>query len=117
VPEDWRVSVRIFAQHMQINGAVQLAVSAGRIRGQFLHAVVVKRVAVGAPRRRYFDLLARLIVESGHWDKVSPIPLLVQSRDFRAVKLQWEARAAAVRKDPEAAGRAAATLVSLSLAG
>ena len=62
----------------------------------------------------YFDMLARLTVESGRWGDVATIPLVVQSRDFRAVKLQWEARAAAVRKDAPAAQRAAATLLSLS---
>jgi hypothetical protein len=56
------------------------------VRGRTIYAVP-DRVVYG-----YFDMLARLIVESGHWDKVSPIPVLVQSRDFRAVKLQWEAR-------------------------
>jgi tetratricopeptide (TPR) repeat protein len=42
------------------------------------------------------------------------MPLLVPSRDFVAVKLQWEAKAAAVHKDPAAASAAAAKLVSLS---
>jgi tetratricopeptide (TPR) repeat protein len=62
----------------------------------------------------YFDMLTRLIVESGHWDEVDQIPLLVPSRDFAAVKLQWETKSAALRKDPEAAQAAAAKLVSLS---
>ena len=59
-------------------------------------------------------MLTRLIVETGHWDKVDAIPIVVPSRDFEAVKLQWEAKSAAVRKDPGAAQRAAAKLVSLS---
>ena len=62
----------------------------------------------------YFDMLTRLIVESGHWDKVAQIPLLVPSRDFAAVKLQWEAKSAAMHKDAGAAQAAAAKLVSLS---
>jgi tetratricopeptide (TPR) repeat protein len=62
----------------------------------------------------YFDMLTRMIVESGRWEDVATIPLVVRSRDFMAVKLQWEAKAAAVRKDAKAAGAAAAKLVSLS---
>ena len=62
----------------------------------------------------YFDMLTRLIVESGRWDDVANIPLLVPSRDFVAVKLQWEAKSAAARKDPRAAQLAAAKLISLS---
>jgi hypothetical protein len=42
------------------------------------------------------------------------IPLLVPSHDFMAVKLQWEAKAAAVRKDAAAAEAAAAKLSQLS---
>src|SRR6266851_5044396 len=62
----------------------------------------------------YFDMLTRMIVESGRWDEVAKIPLLVPSRDFVAVKLQWEAKAAAVRRDQKTARAAAAKLVSLS---
>lgn len=78
------------------------------VRGRTIYSVP-DRVVYG-----YFDMLARLTVESGRWDQIAAIPLLVQSRDFRAVKLQWEAKVAAVRKDAPAAERAAATLVSLS---
>jgi hypothetical protein len=39
---------------------------------------------------------------------------MVPSRDFVAVKLQWQAKAAAVRKDPGTARLAATKLVSLS---
>jgi hypothetical protein len=39
-----------------------------------------------------------MVVESGRWEEVAKIPLLVPSRDFVAVKLQWEAKAAAVRR-------------------
>jgi tetratricopeptide (TPR) repeat protein len=59
-------------------------------------------------------MLTRLLVESGRWNEAAKTLLLVPSRDFEAVKLQWEAKAAAVRKDPAAASAAAAKLVSLS---
>jgi tetratricopeptide (TPR) repeat protein len=78
------------------------------VRGRTIYAVP-DRVVYG-----YFDMLTRLTVESGRWDEVAAVPLVVQSRDFMAVKLQWEAKAAAVRKDTKAAGEAAAKLVSLS---
>jgi tetratricopeptide (TPR) repeat protein len=81
---------------------------ARHVRGRTIYTVP-DRVVYG-----YFDMLTRLIVESGHWDEVDQIPLLVPSRDFAAVKLQWEAKSAALRKDPEAAQAAAAKLVSLS---
>jgi len=78
------------------------------VRGRTIYAVP-DRVVYG-----YFDMLTRLLVESGRWDEAATIPLLVPSRDFVAVKLQWEAKAAAVRKDPGAASAAASKLVSLS---
>src|SRR5215467_7701227 len=78
------------------------------VRGRTIYAVP-DRVVYG-----YFDMLTRLVVESGRWDDVATIPLLAPSRDFAAVKLQWEARAAAARKDAAAASAAAAKLVSLS---
>lgn len=78
------------------------------LRGRTIYAVP-DRVVYG-----YFDMLARLTVESGRWDDVATIPLVVQSRDFRAVKLQWEAKAAAVRKDAPTAQRAAAAVCSFS---
>jgi tetratricopeptide (TPR) repeat protein len=78
------------------------------VRGRTIYAVP-DRVVYG-----YFDMLTRLVVESGRWDDVAKIPLLVSSRDFVAVKLQWEAKAAAVRKDPGVATATAAKLVSLS---
>jgi tetratricopeptide (TPR) repeat protein len=78
------------------------------VRGRTIFAVP-DRVVYG-----YFDMLTRLIVESGRWDEVTMIPLVVPSRDFVAVKLQLQAKAAAARKDPEAARAAAAKLVSLS---
>jgi len=78
------------------------------VRGRTIYAVP-DRVVYG-----YFDMLTRLLVEAGRWDEVAGIPLVVQSRDFVAVKLQWEAKAAAVRRDPRAARGAATKLVSLS---
>jgi tetratricopeptide (TPR) repeat protein len=78
------------------------------VRGRTIYAVP-DRVIYG-----YFDMLTRLTVESGRWDEVPTIPLVIRSRDFMAVKLQWEAKAAAVRKDAGAAGAAAAELLSLS---
>jgi hypothetical protein len=78
------------------------------VRGRTIYAVP-DRVVYG-----YFDMLTRLLVESGRWNEAAGIPLLVPSRDFAAVKLQWEAKDAAVRKDPGAASAAAAKLVSLS---
>jgi tetratricopeptide (TPR) repeat protein len=78
------------------------------VRGRTIYAVP-DRVVYG-----YFDMLTRLLVEAGRWDDAAKIPLLVSSRDFVAVKLQWEAKAAAVRKDATTAKAAAAKLVSLS---
>jgi len=78
------------------------------VRGRTIYAVP-DRVVYG-----YFDMLTRLLVESGRWDEAANLPLLVPSRDFMAVKLQWEAKAAGVRKDAAAARVAAAKLVLLS---
>ena len=78
------------------------------VRGRTIYAVP-DRVVYG-----YFDMLTRLLAEAGRWHEAAAVPLLVPSRDFVAVKLQWEAKAAAARKDPQAAGAAAAKLVSLS---
>jgi len=78
------------------------------VRGRTIYAVP-DRVVYG-----YFDMLTRLLVESGRWDEAANLPLLVPSRDFMAVKLQWEAKAAGVRKDAAAARVAAAKLILLS---
>ena len=59
-------------------------------------------------------MLTRLLVEAGRWDEAAKVPLLVSSRDFWAVKLQWEAKAAAVRKEAGAAKAAAARLPNSS---
>jgi len=78
------------------------------VRGRTIYAVP-DRVVYG-----YFDMLTRLLVESGRWEEAATIPLVVPSRDFVAVKLQWEAKAAALRKDALAAKAAAARLASLT---
>jgi hypothetical protein len=78
------------------------------VRGRTIYAVP-DRVVYG-----YFDMLTRLVVEAGHWDDAAKMPVLVSSRDFIAVTLQWRAKAAAVRKDVGTANAAAAKLVSLS---
>ena len=78
------------------------------VRGRTIYAVPDRVVYA------YFDMLTRLLVESGQWDKVETIPLVVPSRDFAAVKLQWQAKAAAVRKDAGAANEAATKLAALA---
>lgn len=78
------------------------------VRGRTIYAVP-DRVVYG-----YFDMFTRLVVESGRWNEAATIPLLAPSRDFVAVKLQWEAKAAAVRKDRTAARAAATKLAALS---
>jgi tetratricopeptide (TPR) repeat protein len=78
------------------------------VRGRTIHAVPDRVVYA------YFDMQTRLVVETGCWEDVTRIPLLVSSRDFKAVKLQWEAKAAAVRKDPIAAKSAATQLAALA---
>jgi tetratricopeptide (TPR) repeat protein len=78
------------------------------VRGRTIYAVP-DRVVYG-----YFDMLTRFVVETGQWDEAAKIPLLVSSRDFIAVKLQWETRAAAARRDTGTAKAAAANLVNLS---
>jgi tetratricopeptide (TPR) repeat protein len=45
---------------------------------------------------------------------VASIPLVVSSRDFQAVKLQWEAKRAETRGDVQSAKAAAANIASLS---
>lgn len=78
------------------------------VRGRTIYAVP-DRVVYG-----YFDMLTRLVVEAGRWEEAAKIPLLVSSRDFVAVTLQWQAKAAAVRKDVGTARAAASKLVNLS---
>jgi tetratricopeptide (TPR) repeat protein len=78
------------------------------VRGRTIYAVP-DRVVYG-----YFDMLTRLLVESGRWQEAARIPLVVPSRDFVAVRLQWQAKAAAARKDAVAAREAATKLVALS---
>jgi hypothetical protein len=78
------------------------------VRGRTIYAVP-DRVVYG-----YFDMRTRLVVEAGRWDEADKIPLLASSRDFMAVKLQWETKAAAVRRDAGTAKAAAAKLLNLS---
>src|SRR5215813_9548813 len=80
------------------------------VRGRTIYAIPDRVVYA------YFDMLTRLLVESGRWQEAARIPLVVPSRDFVAVRLQWQAKAAAVRKDAVAAKEAAAKLVALSQA-
>ena len=74
---------------------------ARHVRGRTIYALP-DRVAYA-----YFDMLTRLIVESGDWSRLPTVPLVAPSRDFRAMKLQLEAMAAAQRGDPSAARAAA----------
>jgi tetratricopeptide (TPR) repeat protein len=78
------------------------------VRGRTIYAVP-DRVVYG-----YFDMLTRLLVESGRWEEAARLPLVVRSRDFMAVQLQWQAKAAAVRGDSVAAREAATKLAALS---
>src|SRR5437667_4060967 len=74
---------------------------ARHVRGRTIYALP-DRVAYG-----YFDMLTRFMVESGDWNGVATIPVVAPSRDFRAMKLQLEAMAAAKRGDPRGAKAAA----------
>ena len=78
------------------------------VRGRTIYAVP-DRVVYG-----YFDMLTRLVVEAGRWEEAAKIPVLVSSRDFVSVTLQWQAKAAELRKDVGTARATAAKLVSLS---
>ena len=81
---------------------------ARHVRGRTIYALP-DRVVYG-----YFDMLTRLIVESGDWSAVETIPLVAPSRDFRAMKLHLEVMAAARRRDPTAARPAADQLERLA---
>jgi len=78
------------------------------VRGRTIYAVPDRVVYA------YFDMLTRLVVEAGRWNEVASIPLVVSSRDFEAVKLQWEAKRAETRGDGQSAKSAAAKVASLS---
>jgi hypothetical protein len=78
------------------------------VRGRTIYAVPDRVVYA------YFDMLTRLVVEAGRWNEVGNIPLVVSSRDFQAVKLQWEAKSAEIRGDAQDAKTAAANLLALS---
>jgi len=81
---------------------------ARHVRGRTIYALP-DRVVYG-----YFDMLTRLIVESGDWSAVETIPLVAPSRDFRAMKLHVEVMAASRRRDPTAARAAADQLERLA---
>src|SRR5438445_6005369 len=81
---------------------------ARHVRGRTIYALP-DRVVYG-----YFDILTRFMVESGDWHAVTTVPLVAPSRDFRAMKLQLEAMAAAKRGDPATAKTAADELERLA---
>ena len=72
------------------------------VRGRTIYAVPDRVVYA------YFDMLTRLVVETGRWNEVTEIPLVVSSPDFLAVKLQWEAKAGEVQGEAKTARAAAA---------
>ena len=79
------------------------------VRGRTIYAVPDRVVYA------YFDMLTRYAVESGDWGTARNLPLVVPSRDFVAVKPQWEAMAAAENNDLADAKAAAAKLARLAL--
>src|SRR5437899_6285044 len=81
---------------------------ARHVRGRTIYALP-DRVVYG-----YFDMLTRLIVESGDWSAVETSPLVAPSRHIRAMKLHLEVIAAARRRDPTAARPAADQLERLA---
>jgi tetratricopeptide (TPR) repeat protein len=81
---------------------------ARHVRGRTIYALP-DRVVYG-----YFDMLTRFMVESGDWRAIATVPLVAPSRDFRAMKLQLEAMAAAKRSDPVMAKTAADELERLA---
>jgi tetratricopeptide (TPR) repeat protein len=78
------------------------------VRGRTIYAVPDRVVYA------YFDMLTRYVVEVGDWGAVTKLPLLVASRDFVAVKLQWAAIAAAEDNDAGGAKTAADKLALLA---
>jgi tetratricopeptide (TPR) repeat protein len=78
------------------------------VRGRTIYAVPDRVVYA------YFDMLTRYVVEAGDWGAAANLPLLVPSRDFVAVKLQWAAIAAAENNDAGAAKTAADKLELLA---
>jgi len=78
------------------------------VRGRTIYAVPDRVVYA------YFDMLTRYVVEAGDWDAAAHLPLPVSSRDFVAVRLQWEAIAAAENNDADAARTAAEKLALLA---
>jgi tetratricopeptide (TPR) repeat protein len=78
------------------------------VRGRTIYAVPDRVVYA------YFDMLTRFAVEDGRWNEAASIPLVVSSRDFQAMKLQWEAKRAETQGDAQSAKAAAAKVASLS---
>jgi tetratricopeptide (TPR) repeat protein len=78
------------------------------VRGRTIYAVPDRVVYA------YFDMLTRLAVEAGRWNEAASIALVVSSRDFQSMKLQWEAKRAETRGDAQSAKAAAAKVASLS---
>jgi tetratricopeptide (TPR) repeat protein len=78
------------------------------VRGRTIYAVPDRVVYA------YFDMLTRYVVEAEDWGVAANLPLLVPSRDFVAVKLQWAAITAAEKNDAGAAKTAAGRLVLLA---
>lgn len=78
------------------------------VRGRTIYAVP-DRVVYG-----YFDMLTRYVVESNDWEAAAKLPLVVPSRDFVAVQLQWQAMAAAENNDVAGARAAAANMAQLA---
>jgi len=81
------------------------------VRGRTIYAVPDRVVYA------YFDMLTRYLVETGDWGAAAKLPLVVPSRDFVAVKLQWEAIAAAENNHADVAKTAAEQLALLARAG
>ena len=100
-----RVTGIIEAQYLALSSKTTAPdtpdLQARHVRGRTIYALP-DRVAYG-----YFDMLTRWMVESDDWSSVATVPLVAPSRDFRAMKFQLEAMAAAKRGDPRAAKAAA----------
>jgi hypothetical protein len=78
------------------------------VRGRTIYAVPDRVVYA------YFDMLTRYVVEAGDWGAAATLPLVVPSRDFVAVTLQWKAMAAAEKNDSAGAKVAAEKLALLA---
>jgi tetratricopeptide (TPR) repeat protein len=81
---------------------------ARHVRGRTIYALP-DRVIYG-----YFDMLTRYLFETKDWQAAQNIPLLVESRDFLAVKLQMEAISAAMNKDQKTSTQKSSELAALT---